>query len=91
MLIEGVEIVTQRAAEEDGFLGNDTELGAQVLEPDLACVHTVNLYSPVAALVDAEQRQERRRLAGPRSPAYANLLKYKDGAGGARHMPIYQV
>lgn len=73
MLVEGVKVVAQRAAKEHRLLGDDAELGAQVLEPNLARIHTVNLHPSVAALVDAEQRQECRGLARPRSPADTNL------------------
>ena len=55
------------------YLRNDGELGAQIVQPDVGYVLTVNDNGACCRLYDTEQGQGQRRLARPRPPYDTDL------------------
>ena len=71
---EGVQIHPETAGEEDGVLGDDGQLAAEVVQSQLGDVPSVNLDVPLGGLHQSEQRHGEGGLAGSRPAHDTDLL-----------------
>ncbi|KAJ8575187.1 hypothetical protein ON010_g4027 [Phytophthora cinnamomi] len=78
VLVERVEVVTQRTAEKHRVLWNDGEASSKIVQSDVLDVDAIDRDGPAVELADAEKRDHERTFAGSCATADSHLLAASD-------------
>ncbi len=78
VLVEGIQVITERTREHDRFLGNDGHAAAKLVQVDVRAINVVDVDASFGDFSQTVQSDNQRTLAGTRTSNDTDFFTFPD-------------